>query len=103
MVESLDEEELNRLMGYLDLSRIKSESEFWEEYWHQFKGKGSAKMGDELKDRVENQVGDLPKEPKYRATYHYKGIKFERQIIRRKGKHYTIHRNKKTGRFISVK
>lgn len=103
MVESLDEEELNRLQGYLDLSRIKSEAEFWEEYWHQFKRQGSAKMGKKLKGKVEDTIGELPKEPKVRAVYYYKGIKFKRQVVRRRDKHYTVNRDVKTGRFVSVK
>jgi hypothetical protein len=37
MVDSLNEEELNRLLGYLDLSKIKTEDDFWREYEKEFK------------------------------------------------------------------
>jgi len=104
MVDRLDEEALNRIMGYLDLSKIHSEDEFWEEFWHQFKGKGSKKMGLKLKDHVEDEIDqELPRHPKERVIYHYKGTKFKREIMMRGGKHYTAHRDVKTGRFVSVK
>ena len=70
MVDSLDEEELNRLLSYLDLTTIETEEDFWDAYWEEFNMKGSTKMGDRLKDHYEEKEDvKLPSKPKRRIVF----------------------------------
>jgi hypothetical protein len=103
MADSLDEEEQNRLIGYMDLDKIDSEEEFWEEFNYTFKKKAVTKLGKNLLQRIKTDYGELPRKPKVKRTYVYHGISFKRETVYRKHHHYIAFRDIKTGRFVSVK
>ena len=60
----LDEDEINRLIGYIDTDKVKHEEDFWREYHKSFKGHDSYVLGKELKRYYEFEHGDLEKRTK---------------------------------------
>lgn len=60
MVDSLNEEELNRLIDHIDTSKVEFEQDFWREYHKAFKPKDSYVLGKELKRYYEYEYGNLP-------------------------------------------
>jgi hypothetical protein len=102
MVDSLDEEEQNRLIKYMTLENIESEQGFWEEFNDTFRSKANTKMGKVLLNKIKSDYGELPHRSKTRRVFIYKGTHFTRAVIYRKHRHYIAFRDVKTGRFIKV-
>jgi hypothetical protein len=60
----LDEDEINRMLGYIDTGKVEFEQDFWREYHKAFKGHDPYILGKELKRYYEYEHGDLEKRPK---------------------------------------